>query len=476
MRAAGRIAIALIVAAAAAAFAASAKAAVHVYPGCGATLKACAMAAHNGDTIRLKTNAKVPVPENFLITKALSFVAAAGNHPTLIPKSPATAAYMSVEPSAASETVSIRGIRFKQVAVYIQFSSGSKNKGVFERNTMTFNSGNNGDTGVDITYEDTAKGSVSIRDNGVASVGSGIVARSQGGNAVITGNRVRSPADDLSETGIYFLGKGGATTHALIASNVVHHVGNCACGNPDGITVGAYGGTVDLDLLNNTVDDLGSSSSAMILIVYSSPPGGAMDARVYNNIVTNAPSSAIVFYSDPALTVVGDLNDVFSSGPNNFGAYDMGTTLTDDPMYVDAASGDLRLQAASPLVDAGDTCIESTPLPRGDAAQHFRVTWPAVDIGAYERGSTVSAGVAGKNKSGDGADNTITGTSGRDVLCGLSGFDTITANDGPDLVYGGDGNDNLDLRDGISGNDYGDGGFDTDVCLADAGDTLIGCP
>jgi hypothetical protein len=470
-----RVLAVIAAAVAAAALSGRAESAIRVFPGCGATLKACVGAAHNGDTIRLKTSAKVPVPENFLITKGLSFVAAAGYQPRLVPKSPATAAYMSIEPSAASANVSIRGIRFNQVAVYIQFSSGSKNKGVFERNAMTFNSGNNGDTGVDISYDDTAKGAVSIRDNQVASVGSGIVARAQGGSTVITGNRVRSPADGLSETGIYFLGKGGVTTHALIASNVVRHVGDCGCGNPDGITVDAYGGTIDLDLLNNTIDDLGSSSSAVMLNV-SGVPASAMNASVYNNLVTNAPSSAIILNDDPALTVVGDLNDVFSSGPNNFGSYDMGTTLNVDPMYVDSASGDLRLQAASPLVDAGDTCVGSTPLPRGDAAQRFRVTWPSVDIGAYERGSTVKAGVAGKNKSGDGADNTITGTTGRDVLCGLSGFDTITAKGGPDLVFGGDANDTIDLRDGVHGNDYGDGGFDTDSCLADTGDTLIGCP
>jgi predicted outer membrane repeat protein len=67
-----------------------------------------------------------------------------------------------------------------------------------------------------------------------------------------------------------------------------------------------------------------------------------------------------------------------------------------DPLFVDAAGGDLRLQAGSPCVDAGDTgalpadladldddgdTAEATPL---DLAVDARVAGASVDIGAYE--------------------------------------------------------------------------------------------
>lgn len=76
-------------------------------------------------------------------------------------------------------------------------------------------------------------------------------------------------------------------------------------------------------------------------------------------------------------------------------------------------------------MNAGQTCIDITPLPRGDAAQKFRVAGKAVDIGAYERGSTISGSVPGFNISGADLADVVTGSSGRDILCGLGDADTL---------------------------------------------------
>ena len=53
-----------------------------------------------------------------------------------------------------------------------------------------------------------------------------------------------------------------------------------------------------------------------------------------------------------------------------------------DPLFVDAATGDLHLTAGSPMIDAGDP--QTPDLPATDLDGGLRVRGPAVDIGAYE--------------------------------------------------------------------------------------------
>lgn len=53
-----------------------------------------------------------------------------------------------------------------------------------------------------------------------------------------------------------------------------------------------------------------------------------------------------------------------------------------DPLFVDAANGDLHLTAGSPMIDAGHP--QTTDLPATDLDGVPRVLGAAVDIGAYE--------------------------------------------------------------------------------------------
>ncbi|CAN5910065.1 hypothetical protein BH11PSE3_BH11PSE3_07640 [soil metagenome] len=65
-------------------------------------------------------------------------------------------------------------------------------------------------------------------------------------------------------------------------------------------------------------------------------------------------------------------------------------------------------------------------------------------------------------KIGNGGDNTLTGTSGSDILIGLGGNDMLNGGAGADLLSGGAGNDTLN------------GGSGSDIVSGDAGnDTLI---
>ncbi len=90
---------------------------------------------------------------------------------------------------------------------------------------------------------------------------------------------------------------------------------------------------------------------------------------------------------------------------------------------------------------------------------------------------------------GNGQNNAITGTSGRDIIVALAGADTINGlggddvicgGDGPDTVYGGDGKDWIDGGaspddlNGGNGDDFIDGGLHNDSIRGDSGrDTCV---
>jgi Ca2+-binding RTX toxin-like protein len=155
-----------------------------------------------------------------------------------------------------------------------------------------------------------------------------------------------------------------------------------------------------------------------------------------------------------------------------------------DPQFRAPGSGDYRLGAGSPLANVGRTCIPGIPLARSDLGGKFRLAGEAVDIGAYERGSSLSGTVHGVNRTGTNGRNTLRGTRGVDILCGLGGRDVLYglgARDflfggaGPDQAFGGAGADFLDLRDGVKSNDLADGGAGADVCRTDARDRRRSC-
>ena len=86
---------------------------------------------------------------------------------------------------------------------------------------------------------------------------------------------------------------------------------------------------------------------------------------------------------------------------------------------------------------------------------------------------------AGLTGTGNALDNTITGSTGADILYGMGGHDQLKGGDGNDTLYGGDGNDKLwgdggnDLLDGGDGNDSLYGGIGNDVLIGGAGDDWL---
>jgi hypothetical protein len=88
---------------------------------------------------------------------------------------------------------------------------------------------------------------------------------------------------------------------------------------------------------------------------------------------------------------------------------------------------------------------------------------------------TVTVPVVITVKVGSDKNETLTGTSGTDMIFGLNGDDTINAGDGNDLACGGNGNDTLrgqdgnDTLSGALGNDRLEGGNNDDTLTGGAG-------
>ncbi|MFL5738150.1 MAG: calcium-binding protein [Actinomycetota bacterium] len=73
---------------------------------------------------------------------------------------------------------------------------------------------------------------------------------------------------------------------------------------------------------------------------------------------------------------------------------------------------------------------------------------------------------------GQGDDDDVSGDGQNDKLYGGQGDDYIGAATGETTEPG---NDFLKSKDGVSGNDYIDGGDNTDTCVIDAGDNVSNC-
>jgi hypothetical protein len=443
----------------------NAGAATIVYPNCG-TLTHCINNAAPGTTIRLRTNGTARIG-NISITKGLSLEAAPGYKPMIASNS--SHSTLELDPAENGATVAFRRLRFNHVALSVEFHSGTGHKVLFIGNRFKESPF---EVPISSYYSGTSAGRVSVQNNRIVTgeESTPIEVRVQGGPATITGNRVYGTGTNLMYGGIFLYLAGDGIVLATVANNVVHHAN-------DGIRLNTFAPTiVDASIFNNTVDAIGTDPGL------SGPgfdlradDGAELNAWLFNNTVSNVAGAGI-FVDDAGVSVVGDKNNEFNTGPDQLNGVDIGPISNLNPRFVDRPADDFRLRAISKLVNAGQTCIDLRPLSRGDAAGRFRVARRLVDIGAYEQGSKVSASVAGQNQSGGEFGDSMVGTDGRDVLCGLGGEDEIDSLGGPDLLFGGTENDHLDARDGVRGDDTIFGGPGDDVCLADRRDRKLGCP
>lgn len=156
--------------------------------------------------------------------------------------------------------------------------------------------------------------------------------------------------------------------------------------------------------MNNT----NGSSPALTNVTFSQNSasfGGGMRNNLESNPViintilwnNDATSSGDEIYNNSSTPVISysliDGSDGSGGGWNTTLGTDAGNNLDDDPLFVDAAAGNLRLSGpASPAFSAGSNAAPN--LPALDLDSNSRIIGGTVDMGAYELAAPASMSVA----------------------------------------------------------------------------------
>jgi len=303
------------------------------------------------------------------------------------------------------------------------------------------------------------------------------------------GNRLFGKDDPQGGGGFSLETSKAGSVRADYFNNSVWNVQAC-CGAEAGLSVQPRGPShVDVNAVGNTIDHSGFIA---LNVRNELLPTGHVSLDVFDDVLSNSRGSAIEIESvhNPTITFREGHSDFFANGsPNVLEGHRLGPgNLAVNPRYVHPAAGGLALQATSPLVDAGEVCSPGG-VASPDAAGHFRLAGPSVDMGASERNAGPPTGVV---VLGGPADDVLDAGSGDDIMCGMGGFDVlrgaggrdyVDGGSGPDQIFGGAGPDRLfggrgddpclDSHDGVSGNDRIDGGPGNDGFLRDPGDPVV---
>lgn len=214
-----------------------------------------------------------------------------------------------------------------------------------------------------------------IRNNTVTGLntGAGAAIYGSGGAPTIIDNVVRGNA--TSYGGIVVVDSGGR-----IADNLV--VSNSGSSGGGGIAVRSYSSTKmgAVTIANNTV--IGNAAGGTGGGIYLEGP----DQRIVVNNIVAFNTAGIVRSTRDATPVTLTANCLYQNTGGDYvnlpSATGLDGNLTADPQFTSLASGDLRLNASSPCVDAGS---DVAVLPGDiDMRGNPRIIASHVDIGAYE--------------------------------------------------------------------------------------------
>jgi hypothetical protein len=184
------------------------------------------------------------------------------------------------------------------------------------------------------------------------------------GGATQTGS---SSTDFACGGGVWCASADAVVVNCLISSNTAYYRGG-----------GAYQGTYENCVLfsNNLALPMGGACYAAVL--NNCTMVGNSGYAAHSSMLTNCISYFNASGNSLSSTLAYCCTTPFAVGPGN---------ITNAPLFMDLAAGDLRLQSNSPCINSGYN--PSAP-PGPDPAGNPRITGGTVDIGAYEFPSPAS--------------------------------------------------------------------------------------
>lgn len=359
------------------------------YPGvapCDTTLQACITGAVSGDTIEIATNDRID--ENpIIIDKSLILRPAAGFTPLIGNPDPASPDVIRVRDAGVgggSVSVLFEGLNFDAGRLFVEFDEDSGHRFEMTGSRVVHNINSNNEVGVDLSFVRTSS-TIVLTNNFIASTGQPVAHFTgfAGGDVEITlqGNLITSTNLDNSQHGIQLIVGGDENLVLNLFDNVVYQVAGCNCGSNSGVFIlGRDTANLVVNATNNTFDDFPTGPG---IDVRDTEGTSTVELNLFNNTVSNADQEGFIVSGTAAgLTINNGFNNFFNTLPN-VGIVEGQGTISVDPLFIDAAGGNYRLQAISPLIDAG-TLTPPNGLPAVDADGLPRVVGDSVDIGAYE--------------------------------------------------------------------------------------------
>src|SRR6185437_5682230 len=290
--------------------------------------------------------------------------------------------------NSASPTIQNNIITFNQgcggIGIDVSFGSPLIQNNTISHNIQSTCSGNGAGISLSGTGTPQILGNI-ITDNSLPTGGEGGAIASNAASPTISVNIIQRNSVFNNGGGISIFN----SANAIITQNLI--TDNQANGNGGGISWSVPSGNRGPVVVNNTI---AGNTAANGSAIYSD--GFVANVQVYNNIlVGNAAVAALD--CDPTFSGTSPVlanNDAFLNGGSGFAgtcATAPGTNgnVSVDPQFVDAIGGNYRLQATSPVIDAGDNSAPN--LPAVDLDGNPRIAFGSatncsdtVDLGAYE--------------------------------------------------------------------------------------------